>query len=427
MSKDLTPLKKGIARFQLVGRASISDFTFKTDVESQKPGSDWIYNQMNLGVDCGKHGVIYSNLMGGYGSDRQNVVYVHGKKDDNGRKMDDFKNQFTIDWDDRLDEDLFENIGDMCFITVGIEVDTNDRVVYKKFLSPYDAVEYLKSCLKKDTVVNVRGNLKWQEYNGKITCQKEITSITLSKTRKEIDGKIQYIATPEEDFKATFTQTLLVDGTAIGKPDKETMTLPLDAYVVDHVSEYRGQRITRNVNGKIKKGTMLPLLRTFEFEVDLEDKDRLNKMLRLFKTRGKKVLQITVDGYFSTGAVETVAVTTADIPSDIQDLIDAGYINKEDVLDKVAYASGGANKPEKMFISNPYIKIVDGQPIIDRELDLYVEDDITADYILEAFDTEFIAIEQEEEKAIDIDKAVDTVLDAMDNDEEEEEDWLAGL
>lgn len=413
-TKDLTPLKKGIARFQLVGEAGVSDFTFKTDVESQKADSDWVYNQMSLGIDCGKHGVIYSSLMGGYGSERQNVVYVHGKKDDSGRKVDDFKNRFTIDWDDRLDEELFENIGDMCFITVGIEVDAKDKVVYKKFLSPYDAISYLKDYLKPGTVVSVKGGLKWQEYNGKITCQKEITSIILSKATKE-------------DFKATFTQTLLVDGTSIGKPDKETMTLPLDAYVVDHISEYKGQRITRNVNGKIKKGTMLPLLRTFEFEVDLEDKDRINKMLRLFKTKGKKVLQITVDGYFSKGEMETVAVTTADIPSDIQDLIDAGYINKEDVLDKVAYASGGANKPEKMFISSPYIKIVDGQPIIDRELELYVEDDITADYILEDFNTEFIAIDQEEEKAIDIDKAVDTVLDAMDNDEDEEEDWLAGL
>ena len=50
--KELTRINKGIANFNLVGRAKVSDFTCKRDVESSK--SDWIYNQLNLGIECGE-------------------------------------------------------------------------------------------------------------------------------------------------------------------------------------------------------------------------------------------------------------------------------------------------------------------------------------------------------------------------------------
>ena len=56
-------------------------------------------------------------------------------------------------------------------------------------------------------VLNVKGNLKYQLYNDNISV-KEINSIFLSKAK-------------QEDYKAVFTQTLLIDGNAIGKPDKE--------------------------------------------------------------------------------------------------------------------------------------------------------------------------------------------------------------
>ena len=55
--KTITIIKRGKAEFNLIGMAKVSGFTFKTELESTK--SDWIYNQMNLGVECGKEGVIY--------------------------------------------------------------------------------------------------------------------------------------------------------------------------------------------------------------------------------------------------------------------------------------------------------------------------------------------------------------------------------
>lgn len=158
--KELTKLKKGTAQFTLIGKANVSDFTFKIDVESSKQDSDWVYNQMNLGVNCGENGVIYADLMSGYGTERQNVLNVHGKKTkDNGSEVDNFDSRFVVDWEDRFDEDVIDTIGDMCFLTVGLEKE-NDKTVYKKFLSGYDAIKYIEEKLTNDTVVNVKGNLK---------------------------------------------------------------------------------------------------------------------------------------------------------------------------------------------------------------------------------------------------------------------------
>ena len=124
--------KKGqISTFMLIGEAKVNDYTYKIDEKSEK--SDWIYNHLNLGIDCGeKFGTVYSELMGGYGAERDNIVYVHGKKDDGS---DDFENRFTIDWDDRFDEDILDSIGEFCFLTVGLVKDKKDKVFYKKFFN----------------------------------------------------------------------------------------------------------------------------------------------------------------------------------------------------------------------------------------------------------------------------------------------------
>ena len=43
---------------------------------------------------------------------------VTGKKDDGS---DDFSKQIMVDWEDRFNDDVLEEIGDMSFITIGLE------------------------------------------------------------------------------------------------------------------------------------------------------------------------------------------------------------------------------------------------------------------------------------------------------------------
>lgn len=409
--KELTPLKKGSAKFNLVGKAKVGEFTFKTDMESQK--SDWVYNQLNLGVDCGIYGTIYSEMMGGYGSDRDNVVWVHGKKEDG---KDDFENSFTIDWEDRFDKDIIKTLGDLCFITVGIEKDEKGNTIYEKFLTPYDAIAYMEQHLEDGMVVNIKGSLKYQEYNGVVSVKKEINSIALS--TKE-----------EEDFKATFEQTLLVDKDAIGKLDKETMTLPIVATIVDRATEFDGRKIYRLVNGKRKEGiSNFPLVRVFDIEIDKDNKDKSNRFISKFKAKPKTITEITVEGYFTRGNLETVEVSEDDIPDDILELIEDGILSKEEILSKIAFSNGN-RKPETMIISKPSVKVVgndeDGKlPQIQRFTEKYTEDDINPMTILEYMKENGLGgIDSADEGEEEVD---DTYID--DNEDEDiDEDWLADL
>lgn len=411
MAKELTQLKKGTSTFNLVGKAKVSDFTFKIDVESSKADSDWVYNQMNLGVDCGQYGVIYGDMMSGYGTSRENTLYVHGKKSDG---KDDFTKGFTIDWEDRFDTDVLETIGDMCFLTVGLEKDS-DKTVYKKFLSAYDAIKYIEENLKDGMVVNVKGNLTYSIYNDQVQVKKEITSIVLSKAE-------------EKDFKATFTQALLLDGQAIGSPDKETGTVPITGYVVDYLREFQGKSLAHKVNGKLSKGMNMPITKTFDFVIG-EDKDQAKKMLKVFKVKGKKITQLVVDGYFTKGEVNTVSVTESDIPDDIKELIELGYVDKDEILGQIALKNGG-KKPEKMVIKSPHIKYTGEDvkmPSVDKIVDLYEEDDVNGTLILESIGAEDI---QEDTNTDDEDVVSGDDLDkALDGESSDDDDdnWLNDL
>ena len=175
--------KDWVSTFNLIGEAKINDeYTFKINQHSEK--SDWVYNSMNLGIDCGeKCGIVYCECLGGYSAKGNSVLYAHGK-DENGK--DDFDSKLEIAWDDRLDEDVLEEVGDLCFIKVGIEKKEDGSTFYKKFLSEYDAIAYIKEHLEPGTVVNVKGRLKYSLYKGETQVRKEITSIALSKAVKGV-------------------------------------------------------------------------------------------------------------------------------------------------------------------------------------------------------------------------------------------------
>ena len=126
-------LKKGIAQFNLVGKFKKNDFTFDLDKHSDK--SDWVYNKLNLGVDCGGGNIIHAEMMGGYGEERNNFLHVHGCKNVDGKITDDWSNTYKIDWDDRFNESLLEELGDGCFLKIGILKDKDGKTVVHKFLS----------------------------------------------------------------------------------------------------------------------------------------------------------------------------------------------------------------------------------------------------------------------------------------------------
>lgn len=406
--KDKTPLSKSNGWtnvFNLVGEVKLNDYTFKLDEKSEK--SDWVYNSLNLGVNCGeKYGTVFAELMGGYGSERQNVVYVHGK-DENGR--DDFQNSYPIDWDDRFTESILENVGDLCFLTIGLEKDSKDKTFYKKFLTPYDFIAYAKEHLEDGMVVNVRGQLKYTVYNGNIQCRKEINSIALSS------------ATPDK-YRATFTQTMLLDRDSVTKDsiDKDKGVINVDAYVLEKFKEYNGWDLTDG--GKVKGGAFVPLHKNFEYEINPEKPELTTAVInKLFKIK-KGVTQITWDGEFvESGA--TVTATEDDLTDDIRELISLGLYTLEEALAKCTV---GGSKERRMILKKPAIKMVGDDenkvPQIQRFEEAFTEEDMQLECLIpretdeenEVDEVPFEKEATEAESTVDEDDELASLLAALD-------------
>ncbi len=331
-SKERKTLKKGKAAFTLIGKVKVTDKTFNLD---NSYDSGWTDNQMYLGVDCGNGNMVYGEMHGGFFPDDDNILRRFSKdnKDDDGKSK-----QVEIAWEDRFDEELLDTVADTSFITVGVEKDVKGKTVYKKFLSAYDAVEYLNDHLEDGMIVNVKGNIGYSEYEDNVTVKKEITSIVLSKVEDEAD------------FKATFTQTILLDFDSIGKKDPEKNTMALNAYVVDYVGKPK-------IDGKkveIKKNVTYP--KTFEVAIN-ENPEITAKMLqKFFKVKKKGSINVlTVMGNLIEGAA-IVNITDDDIPDDIKELIEMGLYSEEEA--KAKCAVGGNNRERRMVILKPDITYV---------------------------------------------------------------------
>lgn len=352
-TKERKALKKGKAAFNLIGRVKVTDKTFNLD---NSYDSGWTDNSMYVGVDCGNGNTVYAEMRSGFFPDKDNVIRAYSKdeKDDAGKSK-----SVEIAWEDRLDESLYDSISDSSFLTVGVEKDVKDKTVYKKFLTAYDAVEYLNEHLEDGMIVNVKGTIGYNEYEGNVSTKKEITSIVLSK----IDD--------EADFKATFSQTILVDSKSIGKKNDDKGTMELAAYVVDYVGKPKidGEKI------EVKKNVTYP--KTFEVAIN-ENPEITAKMLqRFFKPKKGKITEITVTGNLVEGG-STVNITEDDIPNDIKELIEMGLYSEEEAEKKIAVGNG--NRERRMIIVKPDITYVgtgdDRKPTVAFEDGKYDEDDL---------------------------------------------------
>ena len=391
-----------LSSFNLLGEVRVNDNTFQLDQQSQK--SDWCYSRASLGIDCGeKAGVVYAQAMGGYGANRDNVIYVHGK-DENDK--DDWQNQYTIDWEDRDDKSILSDIGDGCFYTAAIETDTKDKLVYMKFLSQYDMIQYLSEHLEDGMTLSVTGNLQYQEYEGSVNVQKDIRKIVLIQDPKP------------ENYHAEFVQTVLIDSDSKGEVDKEKQVLYVDAYVLEYFKEYNGVSLAE---GK-KKGGLVPLKKTFEYKIDPEKKELVQKAVKkLFCPKSGKVSQITFHGEFvESGA--TVQATVDDLPDDIKELIALGIYTEEEALTECAT---NGSRERRMVFTTPFVKKVtdnDGNvtPVVQIFEEKYTDDDLLLDCIVNP-QTEF--------EDIDEDEIPEDFKDNTDNSDDDDSDssWLDEL
>lgn len=354
---ERTPLDKKnyTANFTLRGAVVFNDTAFTIDAHSEK--SDWVYNRMSIGVNCGaESGTIYAQMMGGYGVKRDNIIYVHGK-DENGK--DDFSNSYTIDWEDRNDPNVTEDIGDLCFITVAVEKTTDGRLDYKKFLSEYDAIKYCQEALTSGTEVSVYGNISYQDYNDSTTMSKDIK-------------KIIAVDADEEKRHANITQTILLDRDSLGDKNDHG-TYDIYGYVLEKMKVYKGHNLATKES---KGGQLVPLRYTFEFA--LADESKADKMFK-FLIPKKKVTQVTFTGKLIEGG-SIIKATIDDLDDDIKEYLELGLMTEEQAL---ADCAGNNSRERRVVFESVKSKVTDsGQiPLVfkekydDSDLELFFDDE----------------------------------------------------
>ncbi|WP_301888398.1 hypothetical protein [Bacteroides caecimuris] len=400
--KKVITKKDWIASFNLVGEAKLNEYTYKINEKSEK--SSWIYNSLNLGVYCGeKYGTVYVSMMGGYSEEKAGVIFAHGKKEDGS---DDFENQIQVAWEDRFDEDILESLGDMCFITVGLEQTNKNKVFYKKFLSEYDAIAYIQEHLEEGMVLNVRGNIRYSLYQEKVQMQKNINNIVLSK----VDDAAKY--------KATFVQTVLLnkDSASLKKEqiDKDKGVLYVSTRILDYLKEFNGIEV---------KG-QYPFQKEFEFEMDFSN-EKICKMImeKVFKVK-KDVTQITFEGEFISGGA-VVTATWDDVPDDIKDLVECGIYTKEEALQR---CSTNGNREDRMILHKPHTRLVgdEKKPMVQKFEQRFTENDLTLDYLVQEAPADgFMNVPEGEELPFADDKKDDT--DSGEEGSVDDMSWLNNL
>lgn len=334
--------KNWVSNFTLVGLPKVTDYTFVIDKKSEK--SAWIYNSMNLGVDCGeKCGVVYAEMMGGYSDERENKIYAHGKKEDGS---DDWNTQVIVDWEDRNNPDILDTIGRGSFITVAMEHKMDGSLFYNRFLSAYDAIAYVQEHISEDTPIVVSGSLKHSEYNGKVQVRKTINRITLSKAKDNTE------------YEARFTQSVLINSDSVDfkNIDKDKGVVFVNAKVLDYLKEKDGVEIK----------SQYPYEKEFEFKyprLTPEIVKKLNEML--FKVR-RGYTQITFDGEFVEGGA-TTTVTWDDVPQDMKDLVACEMFSKEEAIAK---CSANGPKEQRMILTKVHTKRLEDET---TELCVYKE------------------------------------------------------
>ena len=386
MAKEINVIKKGQQNFTLIGKAKLGQYSFKIDEQSKK--SAYIYSQANLTLKT-KEGEISASVMGGYNPEKDNVIYAFtkGDKENKGQSI-------TVSWEDRFDEEIIETVADMKLFKAGVSKKEDGSIEYVKFLHPYDFISHLEQHMIDGEVYVVRGELQYQEYNGEMQIKKNITSVTLAK---------EEIANDPETHEAKFSTTILTDSNFLGRPDKETMTVIIDAYVVDFFNEYNKQEIVRMVNGKEKNGLTMPVPKSFDFKI-AKDMETTKKLLKYLKPKRGAVTEIVMEGIFSKsqGELKSEKLTIDDLNNDIRFMVEIGAYTLEEALGKVNFVYG-EKTPEKMLLTRPAIKKIEGKKdgsstlAVNYTPDKYNEEDLVIENILEVNNAKFKANEEDEE------------------------------
>lgn len=305
--------------FVFEGHAIVGDNTFTIN-KTNEAGS-WVYNSINIGIDCGDDGINYANMMGGYNPKGGSYISIQ-KLDEDGKILPKEEN-INVNWDDRLSFNIEaeENINKASFIDISVEKDSNGKNISKMFITPYDAIEYLKEHLVDKMPIVVRGHIEYRLNNSDEWVASHI---------------IDNISTKNEEFlqpKTALNLMVLVDKDTLGKPNLEEKNVPLYVKTAYYVNKMN--KVT------YKQACAVPLKILFDMNsIDLNNKEDKKKfeygVNNYFKVEKKDFTNEVLFRCHYSGGVKKTEIKLEDLPKEIREGIEAGFINQDQVMGTMA-------------------------------------------------------------------------------------------
>lgn len=364
--------KKGTyGTYDFTGRITVVDDTFALNIVS-KNNANYLYSRLNIKMEDDKGGSLYYNIMDGFDKVKGKTIKA---------KIKDSKDKMDVAFVDRGNDIILEKLDDNAFIRIGLRKvpkkneETGKEYMeweYKKFLTTYDAIAFLKEVLKTNMKVHITGNTSYNLFNEKVNKNFNLSSI--------------YIL-PEDDksemgFK--FRQDVLLVNDSLDKSEWETNGII---------------KVNSKIYHKKNKETYEVLPLSMIIRSTSDKKESFDRMINKFLTvEEDKVRRIKLDGKYNIGYIAS-EVTEGDLPPEAVELIEDGFYSKEEVLKMYA----NRERVDEMILIRPaIIKDKDSQkPKVDYDDDSYTLEDLQNLEVVVAQEEEIVVSDEQIEEDLE--------------------------
>lgn len=315
----LNELKGGIASFTMIGKASIKSDSFSGIL--QKEGKTWKHVDSQFGIDMGEGSSTYARLRGGYKTD--NPLLYKFKKNGDG--------MLKINFKDRFNEDIHEELIPRAFFRGGLVKDENNRPVVEKFLSEIDFEEYLSEHLADGQDIKVTGEVEYSVSGDNVYRNFNIKSVYLNEAYMK-DGE----EVPAAEPAAFIRQTYIMDSDGLPRKWKTTLAKEGDITISAYVPQYLSSKKVGEEYVPWKKVEPIHqaiVVRVNDLENEKELKMKTAMIEKLFEVKKNKVREISIFAKINEGYEAKSGDVVID--KEMQELVDLGIISLEDVQSQV--------------------------------------------------------------------------------------------
>ena len=321
--------------FRFEGTVNVTDKTFVINKTNEK--GTWVQNRMGLSIDCGDDGYQFVTLNGGYNPNNDSIIYLSTVDEDGnflGRE-----HQLEIKFDERhnISKEDMERVNKNNIIRVKL-----DNEAEQFFITPYDAVDYLKDKIVDGMTLVVSGTIEESpSANGDDWYTNHVVTRITSKSKDLLKPS------------AVVDYTFLVDKDVVGQPNLEDMNVPLF---------FKGVTYVRKVGDKkYNQACVFPKKVLYEANDFNTDAGR-----KKFAFGGEKYFTPSKEGFvdelqircrYKSGA-KMASLKIEDLPQDIQNAITMGFMTEEQIMAN-AMAISGNRTTDLVFVRvNTFIKDV---------------------------------------------------------------------